>query len=111
MYLEVSSHGLQERGVVDQDQVGRRDAVLKSTSQGAADVALCTTADPTDGGKYFDDCQATNAVEIVRNKTWARCCGPTLDVTEKLLAGLRILNVCICICVFLVSSGRAFVME
>jgi hypothetical protein len=41
-----------------------------------------TTADPTDGG-YFDDCQATNAVEIVEARRWQRCCGPTLDVTEK----------------------------
>lgn len=62
---------------------------FKSTSQGAATTLVCaTTADQSDGGKYFENCKATSAVEKVKLDVGQDAAVRCWDVTEKLLADL-----------------------
>jgi hypothetical protein len=63
---------------------------FKSTSQGAATTLLCaTTADPADGGKYFENCQATNAVEQVKQDVGQDVAVRCFKATEVLLVDLE----------------------
>jgi hypothetical protein len=85
-----SPHGLAR---AQEHRAGSRVVVtpffFKSTSQGAATTLLCaTTVDPADGGKCFENCQATNAVEKVKQDVGQDVAVRCFDVTEKLLADL-----------------------